>query len=146
MTYSVLIEFKAEYPCSGFEHIYGADSLAEQLSESLSAMANLVVVTQDLWNDFGWLIEMEFAEVLFTLYFAKYGPDEKWQLTIEPNVKTSFISRILGKKQATFVEELKVVSLCIEDYLCTDKDVCELKFTTTKKNADWVNSIGDLEW
>ncbi|MBO2582806.1 hypothetical protein [Shewanella algae] len=106
----------------------------------------MVIVTQDLWNDFGWYVEIQVAEVLFTLYFSKYGPEEKWQFIIEPNIKFSLISRILGKKRPSFITELKKISLDVEDFFTAANNVSELKFTTTKKGADWVNSTGSFQW
>lgn len=145
MPFSVLIEFDADYPDSDLEHVFGADILAEELLALLS-YSQIKTVTNDLWRDFGWFIEVELNNFLFTVYLAKYGANEKWQMTIEPQVKISILGRLLGKREASYEPHLLHLSLLFEKYLNDSERVTNIYVFTTKNLKHCVNSVKELEW
>ena len=145
MAKSLLIEFEANFPAGKWNRIFNADIALKQFGKFMESRG-IEVIEHDLWNDFGWFLNISSLNQSFTVYLAKYAKNEKWQCTIECDVQPGFIMRILGSKEIPYIENLKTISSLFQEWAISSTNIQECVYCLSDNPKSVVTEVEKLSW
>ena len=145
MKLSVYIEFEAEFPSTDLVRIYNADFLASLFRSELE-MTGHAVVSDDLWNDFGWYLVVMCNEIKFTIQFAKYSDKDNWELIIEPTNYPNILQRGFGARPVEYLPSLQELTNTIFNTLRSSPYVDRLEICLSNNTKITVDSPDELNW
>ncbi len=145
MTVRAMAEFEAGFPDDAeFERPEGYH-LARVLEQDCR-LAGLSDVSSDNWLDCGWCVSCVVQGWPVWVCFARYFPDEQWQLFVEHRGLTHLLARLLRKTSAT-ADAVRTLAFLVEARLTKETTVSELRWSLAGRPCEsGVQSVAALPW